>query len=233
MALKAMVFIDGNWFYHSRQALFNLKNQDGFELDYRRIPSLLSEWLTASFDKEVEVVKCIYFGVVQINKQNCNSTKQVAFYNFLKSECSFEVVTSTIDYKSDVSISEDRAIALSLAASVLKNNASPDTYDVATFVCGSSDYIPLIKQIRALGKKTAVVTMRNFEEAQHSSNQLHTKNIFTDAAPIFFDDHVDELRLIRHEQMRECKSCGAKELTTWAGPEFYCSNCRSGYQRKR
>lgn len=233
MALKAIVFIDGNWFYHSRQALFNLKNQDGFELDYRRIPSLLSEWLTASFGKEVDVVRCLYFGVVQVNKPNCNSAKQVAFYNFLMNECSFEVITSTVDYKSDVSISEDRAIALSLAASVLKNSIAADAYDIATFVCGSSDYIPLIKQTRMLGKRTAVVTMRNFEDSQHSSSQLHTKNVFTDSAPIFFDDHVDELRLVRHEQVRECKSCGAKETTTWAGPEFYCSNCRTGYQRKR
>lgn len=233
MALKAIVFIDGNWFYHSRQALFNLKNEAGFELDYRRIPSLLADCLSKAFEKEVDVVRCLYFGVVQVNKLNCNSAKQVAFYNFLMKECSFEVITSTIDYKTDVAISEDRAIGLSLASSVLKHSVVPDAYDIATFVCGSSDYIPLIKQARMLGKRTSVVTMRNLGDMQHSSDLLYTKNVFTDCAPIFFDDHVDELRLIRHEQLRECKSCGTKELTTWAGPEFYCSNCRTGYQRKR
>lgn len=233
MALKAMVFVDGNWFYHSRQVLFNLKNEDGFELDYRRISSLLSEWLSASFKKEVDVVRCLYFGVVQTNKLNCNSAKQVAFYDFLARECSIDVITSTIDYKSDVSISEERAIGISLSAAVLKNCVMPDSFDIAAFVCGSSDYIPLISQTRTLGKRTAVITMRNFGDMQHSSTQLHTKNVFTDCEPIFFDDHVDEIRLVRQEQERECKSCGAKEITTWAGPEFYCSNCRSGYQRKR
>jgi hypothetical protein len=233
MALKSIVFIDGNWFYHSRQALFSLKNEAGFELDYRRIPSLLSECLSNSFGEKVDVISCQYFGVIQANKQNCNASKQATFYNFLSKDCAFDVVVSTIDYKTEVAISEERAIALSLASAVLKNSINPKAYDIATFICGSADYIPLINQTRMLGKKTAVVTMRNFDNMQNSSYQLYSKDVFIDCEPIFFDDYVDVLRLVRHEQQRKCKSCEAEEFTTWAGPEFYCTKCRSGYQRKR
>ena len=40
MPIKAMVFIDGSWFYHSRQILFDLKDETGFEIDDRRVNAL-------------------------------------------------------------------------------------------------------------------------------------------------------------------------------------------------
>lgn len=233
MGLKGIVLIDGNWFYHSRQALFNLKNEDGFELDYARIPSLIADWLSDAFKEEVEVIKCLYFGVVHINKVNCNSSRQVAFYNFLSKDCNFDVITSELDYKSEFSISEERAIGLALAASLMKNLNGADSFDIAAFVCGSADYIPLIQQVNNVGKKTAIITMHNQKEMQNSSEMLYKDNVTSLLKPIFIDNHVDELRLIRKEQVRICKSCGNEETTTWAGPEFYCSKCRFGYQRKR
>lgn len=177
MGLKGIVLIDGNWFYHSRQALFNLKNEDGFELDYARIPSLIADWLSGAFKEEVEVIKCLYFGVVHINKVNCNSSRQVAFYNFLSKDCNFDVITSELDYKSEFSISEERAIGLALAASLMKNLNSADSFDIAAFVCGSADYIPLIQQVNNVGKKTAIITMQNQKEMQNSSEMLYKDNV--------------------------------------------------------
>ena len=39
-----------------------------------------------------------------------------------------------------------------------------------------------------------------------------------------------ELKLVREMRTRICKQCGREEETTWAGPDFFCSDCRGKYR---
>jgi predicted RNA-binding Zn-ribbon protein involved in translation (DUF1610 family) len=50
--------------------------------------------------------------------------------------------------------------------------------------------------------------------------------------PIFLDEHAHKIRLVREEQHRTCKNCGREEITTWAGPDFFCSACRSEHRKQ-
>jgi tRNA(Ile2) C34 agmatinyltransferase TiaS len=52
----------------------------------------------------------------------------------------------------------------------------------------------------------------------------------SDFDPIFLDDHAAELKLVREMRTRTCKQCGSVEETTWAGPDFFCSECRGKYR---
>lgn len=233
MSLKAMVFIDGNWFYHGRQVLFNLKNEEGFEIDYKKLYSIFSDWLSDAFQNDVEVTRICYFGNLPINKQNYNASKQESFYSFLASECGFEVETLPIDYKTEPTISDDRTVSVAMASTAMHYTAIPGAFDIAAFICGSADYLSLVKRIRSWGKRTAVMTIGNGEGRSITSTQLLNKGTNFDVDPIFFDKHIDEIRLVRKEVLRVCKSCGTKEMTTWAGDDFYCSSCRSGHQKRK
>ncbi|MEI7903640.1 MAG: hypothetical protein WCK89_25665, partial [bacterium] len=44
--------------------------------------------------------------------------------------------------------------------------------------------------------------------------------------------HAQEIRLVREEQHRTCKNCNREESTTWAGPDFFCSNCRNEHRKQ-
>ena len=53
------------------------------------------------------------------------------------------------------------------------------------------------------------------------------KSRVSDFPPLYIDDHAEDVRLVRENVVRVCKQCGREEETTWAGPDFFCSNCRS------
>ena len=52
----------------------------------------------------------------------------------------------------------------------------------------------------------------------------------SDFPPLYIDDHAEDVRLVRESVTRVCKQCGREEVTTWAGPEFFCSDCRGKYR---
>ena len=74
--------------------------------------------------------------------------------------------------------------------------------------------------------------MNNAENRQATSPVLLVDHALFDAPPVFLDEHIDEIRLVRKELPRACKACGQTEVTTWAGVEFYCSKCRSDHHRR-
>ena len=53
-----------------------------------------------------------------------------------------------------------------------------------------------------------------------------------DFAPIYLDDHAAEMKLVRELRKRICKQCGREEETTWAGSDFFCSECRGKHHRR-
>ena len=117
---------------------------------------------------------------------------------------------------------------MSLASSMLYYAAMPSAYDVAILVSDNLVYAPPLHAVRLLGKRTQVVSLRTANGAEPPSGlTLVGRSRVMDFAPIYLDDHAAELKLVRELRMRTCKQCGREEETTWAGPDFFCSNCRS------
>ena len=232
MPLKAMIFIDGSWFYHSRQILFDLKDETGFEIDYKRIPLLVEDWLAENMSTEVDVVRTCYFGTLPMNKPGYHPAKQRTFYQFLQQDCGFDVEVLEMDHRLEHGISDDRRVGVALASAMTHFAAVPGAYDIAVLVGGSSDYRPLLKRVRDWGRSTLLVAMNNAESRQATSPVLLAEYALFDVPPLFLDDHIDEVRLVRKELPRVCKACGQSEVTTWAGVEFYCSKCRSDHHRR-
>jgi hypothetical protein len=232
MPLKVMVFIDGCWFYHSRQVLFDARGEDGFEIDYKRLPLLVQESLAERLDQDVDVVRTCYFGTLPVNKTGYNPAKQRMFYEFLAAQCGFDTEVLEIDHRVEHGLLDDRCVGVALAASLMQLAAIPGTFDIATIVGGNIEYRSLMRKVRAYGRRTHLVAIRNREGRSTTSPTLLSELGLFDLPPLYLDEHIDELRLVRKEQQRACKVCGVEETTTWAGPEFFCARCRTDHRRR-
>ena len=121
MSVKTMIFIDGSWLYHSRQALFeSLGEESGFEIDYKRIPDIIAHQIANVLDSEVDVVRTNYFGTIPVNKQGYNPTKQKAFYEFLAMQCAYDTEILEIDFRREPEAHpDDKWVNVSLAAAMV------------------------------------------------------------------------------------------------------------------
>lgn len=232
MAIKVMVFIDGSWFYHSRQHFFDVCGEESFEIDYKRLPVLVQDSIGEYLDADVDLVRTCYFGTLPINKPGYNPSKQRVFYEFLATQCGFDTEVIEVDHRLEQGLQDDRAVGVALATAAMHYAHMPGAYDVATIVGGNMEYKSLLRGIRKLGRRTHLVTIRNRGDIFSCSPTLLNEPDLLDLPPLFLDTHIEELRLVRKEQTRTCKLCGAEEMTTWAGPEFFCSRCRTDHRRR-
>lgn len=231
MPLKVMVFMDGSWFYHSRQSLFTNAGEDGFEIDYKRMTVLLQSTIADTLDQDVDLVKVCYFGTLPANRPGCNPTKQKVFYNFLAEQCGFCTEIAQVDAR-ESSANEDRGVGVALTVKAMHFAAIPGVYDLAVIIGGSHEYRALCQGLHMLGKRTMLVAVRNSGNTVLTSPSLLSEAGVSDLPIFYLDDHLEELKLVRSEQLRTCKLCGAQESTTWAGPEFFCSKCRTVHRKR-
>lgn len=229
MQLKAMIFIDGSWLYRGRQILFDTLNEEqGFEIDYVGIPNLIARLISEQLDADVDVVRTCYFGTIPMNKTGYNPSKQRTFYDFLALQCGYDTEILEIDFRREPATRpEDKWVNVALASSMIQYASMPGVFDLAVIVAGDADYIPLLRRVRQMGKRVQLVAINNLGGKIVTSAMLLTTPNVMDLPPIFLDEHAKEVRLVREEQTRVCKQCGKEEVTTWAGPDFFCSDCRN------
>lgn len=233
MAIRAMVFIDGCWLYKGRQALFEKLGEKGFEVDYKRIPDIIAQTLAEISGQEVDVVRTCYFGTIPANKFGYNPAKQKIFYDFLGDQCGYEMDIMEIDFRKEPNAQPDSKWVNSNLASAMTYYATiPGAYDVAVLVAGDSDYVPVLRRIRQLGKRVQLVAMNALRGHTISSRTLVSAPGCFDFPHVYMDEHAAEFRLQRETQTRVCMSCGKEEATTWAGDEFYCTECRAKRARR-
>ena len=111
-----------------------------------------------------------------------------------------------------------------MATNIVYYGTLPSVIDIAIVVSDNIDLFPAIRRIRYLGKRVQVVTAHGISEEPLASLGSG------DFDPIYLDDHAAEVKLVRERIKRVCKQCGREEETTWAGPDFFCSNCRGRHR---
>ena len=119
-------------------------------------------------------------------------------------------------------------IKMALASSLMFNAALPSAFDVAILIGDDVDYAPVLRRARLLGRRIQLVTAHAPGGIQPAiGSSLIWKSRVSDFPPLYIDDHAEDVRLVRENVVRVCKQCGCEEQTTWAGPDFFCSKCRS------
>ena len=230
MSVKAMVFINGGWLYKSRNAFFErLGEENGFEIDYARLPRILCEDVANHLDEDVSLVRTNYFGTIPSSRSGFNTSKQYSFYDFLERNCGYEIDIHEVDVGGTADRNDDSWTKIALVSSMLYYAAIPSAYDVAIVIGDDCDKAPAIRRVRLLGKRVQIVGIRPQDGAKLEQS-LFGRSRVCDFPPVYIDDHAEEVRLVRERRMRVCKQCGQEEETTWAGPDFFCSNCRGRYR---
>lgn len=221
-----MVFIDGSWMFHNKKHLVEACGAEDYDIDYKKIPLVIQDHLYDYMTLDVDIVRTHFFGSMPVNKPAFNPAKQKAFYKYLKEECLFNTEVFETDYQDDPEAKpKEKALSIALTASMMAN-AAGNIYDIAAFIAGDPDYIPLIKRARALGKRVLLIGLRN-----GSDTRLQDKTSLFDYPVLYLDDYLDKLKLERNEHYRACQSCSKEELTNWHGSDFYCSECRENDSR--
>lgn len=226
MSQKAMVFIDGGWLYRSRAALFSKLGEENFEIDYAKLPRIFCEDVANRIDEDISLVRTNYFGTIPSARSGFNTSKQYAFYDFLERNCGYETEIHEVDVGTD-----ENWIKMSLASSLMYYAAQNSAYDIAILIGDDPDYAPALRRARLFGKRMQIVGVRAQDGKEPvASATLGSRSRVCDFPLLWIDDHASEVRLVRQRVTRFCKQCGREEETTWAGPEFFCSECRGRHR---
>lgn len=227
MSVKTHVYIDGSWMFHNKKHLVEAYGEEDYDVDYKKIPLIIQEHLLNNLTIDVDIVRTYFYGTMPINKPNFSPNKQKAFYKYLKEECYFVTDVFEVDYQDDeLAKPQTNALPVALSSSLLYNAGLNTSYDIAAIALGDPDYVSMIKRARMLGKRILLIGIKNT-----SDTRLRTRTALLDYPVLYLDDHLETLKLDRHEHFRQCMSCGNEEMTNWHGTDFYCSECRENDTR--
>ncbi len=173
-------------------------------------------------DEDLSLVRTNYFGTIPTARSGFNVSKQQAFYDFLEQDCGYETEIREVDVGTN-----ENWIKMSLASTLLYYAALPGAFDIALVFGDDPDYAPALRRARLLGKRVQVVSAHLAEgKAPPPASSLAGRSRVMDFPLLWLDDHAAELRLVRETVRRTCRQCGREEETTWAGPDFFCQDCR-------
>ena len=182
-------------------------------------------------DEDISLVRTNYFGTLPSARSSFSSSKQRAFYDFLERSCGYEMEIHEVDVGGEGG-HDDMWIKMALGASLMFSAAMPGALDVAILIGDDLDYAPVLRRARLFGKRIQLATAHAADGTQPAlGTSLIWKSRVSDFPPLYIDDHAEEVRLVRESVKRVCKQCGREEVTTWAGPEFFCSSCRGRHNR--
>ena len=228
MSLKAMVFIDGAWLYRNRTSIFaKLGAENGCEIDYAKLPRVFCEDVANHLDEDVDLVRTNYFGTIPSVRSSFSTSKQRAFYDFLEKSCGYEMEIHEVDVNG-ADGHDETWVKMALGSALMFYAAMPLAFDVAILIGDDVSYAPVLRRARLLGRRIQIVTAYAAGEVPPAvGTSLVWKSRVSDFPPLYIDNHAEDVRLVRESVMRVCKQCGHEEETTWAGPDFFCSDCRS------
>ena len=250
---KAMVFIDGTWLYSNTPRLSEAYGHPDFRVDFGKLPQVLAEEIGKQMGgAEVDLVRTYLFGSYASNydlRDDDAVQRRRDFYEMLKEEYHYEVETYPINFMgrrlrradrdpSDPFEPQEKCVDISLATAVLYFAAIPGAYDIAIGVLGDRDFKPALKQVRRLGKRVAVASIKGSCAPDYADprDQARVK----DFDIVWLDDLLHRLELKYERHQLQCESPfhkGKREVWTTfhprKGQRFFCDACRQEAARQK
>jgi cold shock CspA family protein len=248
-----MMFIDGSWLYASTPKLAESYGKPDYHVDFGRLPSVLADQIRKQPGVgELDFVRTYLFGSYPSNCDPADhevAERQLKFFNMLKEEFHYEVEVFPINFmgkrlrKSDRVATDtfepkEKAVDVSLATTMAILAALPGAYDIAIAVVGDRDFVPALQQIRRLGKRVAIASIKRCCSAELADpiDQERVK----DYDVFWLDDLVIELELKYERHRIPCESpthVGERLVLTEYHPrkseKFYCDACRKEFVRQK
>lgn len=233
--IRAMVFVHGTWLHAHTPRLGRLYGKPDFQIDFRRLPGLLTEELCRREELgPIDVVRSYYFGSYAENydmRDHHAVQRRHAFFNELRAEGRFQVEAFGVDYQGrrlrrqdrpagDDYTPAERCVDVALSVGVMRYAMTPSALDLALLVIGDADFVPLLQEIRRLGKRAAVVSIDGAcaDVLAHVGDALGVR----DFDVLWLNDLLNQIekwraRPLRHEAEREPTDGGAAAGTVLRG----------------
>ena len=248
---KAMIFIDGTWFYKS-QSVLEQEFGGNYKIDLEKLPTLISNVLAKQLKNDVMIVRTYFYGSIPVNFNPVDQPyvdNQQNFYDLLKG-FHYEVETYPIDFRDRRLRFEDRVaenpkdefypaekcVDVALATGMLYFATIPCAYDIAIAVVGDEDFRPVLQHVRSLGRRVAIVTIKSNALAAQYRDPLDSERI-RDFDTIYLNDYLADLQFKVESRQVECASpnhIGNRTVSTTLrlpeGVPFYCDKCREGHR---
>lgn len=249
---RVMLFIDGTWLYQNMSRLLDYTEDRNYQIDFHKLPqAVLEELAEQQPGLQIDYIRGYVFGAYPVKVDPLDeplSQRQRDFYLRLREEYFYHVETYPVNFKgrrirradrdpTDPFHPREAQATISLATSALHQVYS-NACDIAIFLIGDRDYKPVIRAIRRLGRRTALVSIRSACTPEFATPQDRTQ--VSDFDTIWMDEMVPRIQLIRQPHMLECQGpdhAGDRMVyTTYyprPGQRFFCDDCRERYEEQR
>lgn len=252
---KIMLFVDGTWLYSNTPRLAEAYGQADFRVDFGKLPSVLADAVADQFggaNPELDVVRTYLFGSYATNHDPRDTDvvqRRRDFFDMLKQEYHYQVQTYPINFAgrrlrradrdpTDPFEPREKCVDISLAATMLYYAAIANAYDIGVAVVGDQDFKPVFQQVRRLGKRVAIASIKGScsPELSDPRDEAGVK----DFDIIWLNDLLHKLELKYERQRLRCESPihqGNREVWTTfrprKGQKFFCEACRREYGRQK
>jgi cold shock CspA family protein len=167
--LKAMLFVDADWLCASTLELGLGQGKSDFQIDYRRLSGVLADEIGRRYHLgPIDLVRSHYFASRRHNLEAHDPTllqRRRAFLARLHEEPHVELEMVDVDHdgrpgSSDgAPPSETPALAVALTVAAMRHALTPGVLDLAIFLLGDRCFAPLLRELRRLGRRVALVSV--------------------------------------------------------------------------
>lgn len=250
---KIMIFIDGTWLYANNPNLSEAYGDPSYRVDFGKLPGVIAEEVGQMLDTtEVDVVRTYLYGSYASNydfRDEDAVNRRTDFFDMLKEEYHYEVDTFPINFMGrrlrkadrdpkDPFEPKEKCVDIALATTMLYLAAIPYAYDIGIAVIGDRDFMPMLQNVRRLGKRVAIASIKGSCAPEFADPRDEAR--VKDFDIIWLDDllHKLELKYERHQIPCESPTHRGNRLvwTTFhprKGQKFYCDECRQDFARQK
>jgi cold shock CspA family protein/uncharacterized LabA/DUF88 family protein len=167
--LKAMLFVDADWLCASMLDLGRGQGKPDLQLDYRRLSGVLADELGRRHHLgPIDLVRSHYFASRRHDHEAHDpalAQRRRAFLARLQEEPHVELEMVDLDHggrpagRDGETMAEGPAVAVALAVAAMRHALTPGVLDLAIFLLGDRCFAPLLRELRRLGRRVALVSV--------------------------------------------------------------------------
>ena len=167
--LKAMLFVDADWLCASTLDLGRGQGKPDLQIDHRRMSGVLADELGRRHHLgPIDVVRSHYFASGRHDHEAHDPAlvqRRRAFLARLHEEPHVELEMVDVDHggrpagRDGEPISDSSAVPVALAVAAMRHALTPGVLDLAIFLLGDRCYAPLLRELRRLGRRVALVSV--------------------------------------------------------------------------
>jgi cold shock CspA family protein len=167
--LKAMLFVDADWLCASMLDLGRAQGNPDLQLDHRRLDGVLADEIGRRHHLgPIDVVRSHYF-VSRLNERDARDQWLIqhrrAFLAGVQGEPHLELEVVDVAHgdrptgRDGGAAPEGAALHVALTVAAMRHALTPGVLDLAIFLLGDRSFAPLLRELRRLGRRVALVSV--------------------------------------------------------------------------